>query len=57
MFTLVPDAKVHRFGKLFPFTSPKSCPFWKTEIGCKDTNFPNNGKSFISKKILKVCLF
>ena len=54
MFTLVFRLKVLRFGKLFLFSSPKSYPFWKTEIGCKDNNFPNNNKSFISKKILKL---
>ena len=53
MFTLAIWLEVLHFGKLFLLSSSKSCPFRKTEIGCKDTKFPNNNKSFMSKKILK----
>ena len=37
MFMRVYVIEVIRFGKLFVFPFPKSCPFWKTEIGCKGT--------------------
>ena len=39
--------KVIRFGKLFPISSFKSCPFWKSRFKCKDTNYSQIGKRFI----------
>jgi hypothetical protein len=53
MFMRLPLVKVIRFGKLFCFRISKSCPFWKTRIGCKGSNFPENFLSFISKKNIK----
>jgi hypothetical protein len=53
MFMPLLPTGVVRFGKLFPLGLLKSCPFWKTRIGCKDTNFPHTIDNFKSKKNIK----
>jgi hypothetical protein len=53
MFMPLLTPEVIRFGKLFPFGLLKSCPFWKTRIGCKGTKFPNTIYYFKSKKNIK----
>jgi hypothetical protein len=50
MFTFRNQAIVIRFGKLFLFLIGESCPFWETEIGCKDTKFPEYHQNLSRKK-------
>jgi len=46
--------KLSVLGNFFSFHFQKVVRFGQTEIGCKDTKFPNTNKSFISKKNLKM---